>query len=63
MAAVAAGMRTGLHAIGFTIASSDEIVNEQGYDSLTAMAELTDQTCTDLITLIRRPGGTIPLTR
>jgi hypothetical protein len=55
-----ADMPTGLCAIGFTIASSDEIVDKQGYDSLTALAELTDQTCTDLITLIRRPGGTIP---
>jgi hypothetical protein len=60
MAAVVAGMHSGLRAIGFTIASSDEIVDEQGYNSLTALAELTDQTCTDLITLIRQPGGTIP---
>jgi hypothetical protein len=60
MAAILAGMRTGLRAIGFTIASSDEIVDEQGYDSLTALAELTDQTCADLVALIRRPGGTIP---
>jgi hypothetical protein len=35
-------------------------MKQQGYDSLTALAELKDQTCTDLITLIRRPGGTIP---
>jgi hypothetical protein len=60
MAAIVAGMKTGLRAIGFTAASSDEIVDEQGYDSLIALAELTDQTCIDLITLIRRPGGTIP---
>ena len=60
MAAILAGMRTGLRAIGFTIASSNEIVDEQGYNDLTALAELTDQTCTDLIMLIRRPGGTIP---
>jgi uncharacterized membrane protein YgcG len=59
MAAITAGMRTGLRAIGFTIAASDEIVDDQGYDSLTALAELTDQTCADLVTLIRRPGGTI----
>jgi hypothetical protein len=59
MAAITAGMRTGLRAIGFTIAASDEILDEQGYDSLTALAELTDQTCADLVTLIRRPGGTI----
>jgi hypothetical protein len=60
MAAINAGMRTGLRAIGFTIAASDEIVNGQGYDSLSALAELTDQTCADLVALIRRPGGTIP---
>jgi hypothetical protein len=60
MAAILAGMRTGLRAIGFTIAASDEIVDEQGYDSLTALAELTDQTCADLVSLIRKPGGTIP---
>ncbi len=59
MAATLAGMRTGLRAIGFTIASSNKIVDEQGYDDLTVLAELTDQTCIDLITLIRRPGGTI----
>jgi hypothetical protein len=40
--------------------ASNKIVIEQGYDSLTALAELTDQTCTNLIILIRRPGGTIP---
>ncbi len=55
-----AGMRTGLPSIGFTIAASDEIVDKQGYDSLTALAELTDQTCADLVSLIRKPGGTIP---
>jgi hypothetical protein len=60
MAAILAGMHTGLRSIGFTIAASDEIVDEQGYDSLTALAELTDQTCADLVALIRKPGGTIP---
>jgi hypothetical protein len=60
MAAIVAGMKTGLRAIGFTVASSDEIVDEQGYDSLAALAELMDQTCIDLISLIRRPGDTIP---
>jgi hypothetical protein len=59
MAAITAGMKTGFRAIGFTVAASDEIVDEQGYDSLDALAELNDQTCTDLVTLIRRPGGTI----
>jgi hypothetical protein len=53
MAAITAGMKNGLRAIGFTIASSDEIVDKQGYDSLTALAELTDQTCIDLVSLIR----------
>jgi hypothetical protein len=60
MAAILAGMRTSLWAVGFTIAASDEIVDEQGYDSLTALAELTDQTCADLVALIQKPGGTIP---
>jgi hypothetical protein len=60
MAATLAGMCTGLRAIGFTITSSSEIVDEQGYNYLTALAKLTDQTCTNLITLIRRPGGMIP---
>jgi hypothetical protein len=55
-----AGMRTGLWAVGFTIASSDKIVDKQGYNSLTALAELTDQTCADLVALIQKPGGTIP---
>jgi hypothetical protein len=60
MAAILAGMPTGLWAIGVTIAASDKIVDEQGYDSLTALAELTDQTCPNLLALIRKPGGTIP---
>jgi hypothetical protein len=60
MAAILAGMPTGLRAIGFTIAASNKIVDEQGYDSLTALAELTDQTCANLVPLIRKPGGTIP---
>jgi hypothetical protein len=60
MAAIVAGMRSGLRAIGFTIESSTEIVDKQGYDDLVALAELTDQTCTNLITLIRCPGGTLP---
>jgi hypothetical protein len=59
MAAIVAGMRSGLWAIGFTNDASDEIVDEQGYDSIIALAELTDQTCADLVTFIRRPGGTI----
>jgi hypothetical protein len=45
MAAILAAMRTGLRAIGSTIAASDQIVDKQGYNSLTALAELTDQTC------------------
>jgi hypothetical protein len=52
MAAILAGMRTGLRAIGFTMASSNEMVDKQGYNDLTALAELTDQRCTNLITLI-----------
>jgi hypothetical protein len=35
-------------------------VDKEGYNYLTALAKLTDQTCTNLITLIRRPGGMIP---
>jgi hypothetical protein len=59
MSVIVAGMKTGLQVIGFIIASSDEIIDEQGYDSLTTVAELKDQTCTDLVTLISRPGGTV----
>jgi hypothetical protein len=60
MAAITAGMHTDLRAISFTIASSDKIVDKQGYDSLTMLVKLKDQMCADLITLIRKPGGTIP---
>jgi hypothetical protein len=59
MAAILAGIRTGLRAIGFTIASRDVIVREQSYDSLDTLAELTDQTCADLVTLIRHPDPLI----
>jgi hypothetical protein len=55
-----AGMCTGLWPIGFSIAASDEIVDRQGYDSLTALAELMDTACADLVALIMRPGGTTP---
>jgi hypothetical protein len=53
-------MQNGLQGIGFTAAAATAIVTEQGYDSLTALAELTDATIGDLISTIRKPGGTIP---
>jgi hypothetical protein len=49
MTAHQAGMRNGLTAIGFSVAAAAEIVNEQGYDPLTTLAELTNITIGDLI--------------
>lgn len=60
MTAHQAGMRNGLTAIGFSVAAAAEIVNEQGYDPLTTLAELTDITIGDLISTVRKPGGSIP---
>jgi hypothetical protein len=60
MAAILAGMRNGLTGIGFSQAAANEIITAQGYDTLSALAELTDDTVTDLISTIRKPGGTIP---
>ena len=59
MATITAGMCSGIRSTGFTITSRDEIITKKVYYSLTALAKLTDQTCTDLITIIIRPGGTI----
>jgi hypothetical protein len=60
MAAQIAGMRNAFIALGFTAAGANKLVTAQGYDSLGALAELTDETITDLISTLRKPGGTIP---
>jgi hypothetical protein len=59
MAAVSA-VRTMLNRIGFTIAASQVIVDEQGLDSLDEIKPLTDDKIEDLCNVIRRPGGQIP---
>ena len=59
MAAVNA-MRTMLNRIGFTIAASQVIVDEQGLDSLEEIRLLTDDEIENLCKVIRRPGGQIP---
>ena len=55
MSAILEGILTGIWAIVFTIASINKIVDEQGYERLTALAEWIDQTCANLVTLIKRP--------
>ena len=60
MAAHLAGVRNGLIGLGFSQAAANAITAEQGYDSLESIAELTDTTIVDLVTTIRKPGGTIP---
>lgn len=59
MAAVNA-MRTMFNRIGFTVAASQVIVDEQGMDSLDEIRLLTDDEIENLCKVIRRPGGTIP---
>jgi hypothetical protein len=59
MAVQLAGVRNGLIGLGFTQAAATAIVIEQGYDSLTAISELTDLTIVDLVATVRKPGGTI----
>jgi ribosomal protein S13 len=59
MAAVNA-MRKMLNRIGFTIAESQVIVDEQGLDSLDEIRLLTDDEIENLCKVIRRPGGQIP---
>jgi hypothetical protein len=53
-------MRNGLTGIGSSAAAATEILVAQGYDSLTTLAELTNETIKDLITTLRKPSGTIP---
>ena len=53
-------MLTSIWAIIFTKESICEIVDKKGYDCLTELAELIEETCANLVTLISRPGGTIP---
>jgi hypothetical protein len=60
MAAQITGTRNTLIRLGFSAAAAHEIVTEQGYDTLTALSELTDVTIADMISTIRKPGGTIP---
>jgi hypothetical protein len=59
MAAVNA-MRTMFNRIGFTIAASQIIVDEQGLDSLDEIWLLTDDKIENLCKVIRCPGGQIP---
>ena len=51
MMALAAGMHNNLISLGFTTGTANEIVTEQGYDSLEALAELTSVTISDLIAM------------
>ncbi len=60
MAAVLAGMRNGLQLLGFSANAADEVVTQQGYNSIEAILELTDATILDLVSTIRKPGGMIP---
>jgi hypothetical protein len=61
MAVQLAGVRNGLVGLGFTQAAALlAIVVDQGYDSLTAISELTDTTIAELISTVQKPGGTIP---
>ena len=54
------GVRNGLIGLGFSQAAAAAIAQDQGYDTLTAISELTDSTIIDLISTVRKPGGTIP---
>ena len=60
MAANQAAMRTMLARIGFTVAASTVIVDEQGLDQLDEIKLLTDDEVENLCKVIGRPGGTIP---
>ena len=60
MASIILVMHTGIHAIGLNIASSDKIIDRQGYDSLAELLELIEKMCAELVTLIRQTEGTIP---
>jgi hypothetical protein len=59
MAALAA-MRTMFNRLGFTVAASQVIVDEQGLDTLDEIKLLTDDEIENLCKVLRRPGGTIP---
>ncbi len=49
MAVQLAGIRNGLIGLGFSQAAAAVIAQDQGYDTLTAISELTDSTIIDLI--------------
>ena len=53
-------MRTMFHRIGFTVAASQVIVDDQGMDSLEEIRLLSDDEVENLCKVIRRFGGTIP---
>jgi hypothetical protein len=59
MAAVNA-MRMMFNRIGFTLAASQVIVDDQGMDTLEEIRLLSDDVIENLCKVIRRPGGTIP---
>jgi ribosomal protein S13 len=59
MAAIAA-MRTMFTRIGFTAATAQAIVEDQGLDNLAEVKLLTDDEIESLCKVLRRPGGTVP---
>jgi hypothetical protein len=61
MAAQLAGIRNGLIGIGFTQEAATEITTVQGYNSLEALAKLTDSTIRDLIGTLRKLVGLFPI--
>ena len=58
MAEVAA-LRQALVRLGFTNEAATYITTDQGIDSLEQLRYLTDEECTNLCKVTRRPGGTI----
>ena len=49
--------RTMMQDLGFSLASSNEIYENQGVDSIAIMAELSDADVSDLMRTTRKPGG------
>jgi ribosomal protein S13 len=57
---VNAAMRATMTRIGFTVAGSQAIVNEQDISSLAEVQLLRDDEVESLCKVLRRPGGMVP---
>jgi hypothetical protein len=56
---MAAAMRTAIGRLGFSVTAATAIVDEQDINSVDELRLLSDDECTNLCKVVRRPGGTV----